>query len=146
MTPTQNLITTQARRLFPEVVELYERALKLEREHTAGLQRVAGGYHDSAATFCTTWPSGRFARQLQMAQAAIGLNSLGRMEAHTLSTLHLVLFALHRIANQDWKPAVRPPANLDTGQMLLARHAKALQTVRADRHLRLDQRHARVAG
>jgi pyruvate kinase len=65
-------------------------------------------------------------RQIQMALAAIGLSSLGRMEAHTLSTLHAVLFALHRIANQDWKPAVRPPVNLDTGQMLLARHSKDL--------------------
>ncbi len=48
MTSPQNLIAAQARRLIPEVQELYERALKLEQEYSAGLQRVAVGYYDSA--------------------------------------------------------------------------------------------------
>jgi len=109
------------------VAELYERALKLEQEHRAGLQRVAVGYHDSARNLLHYLAIRQVdVRQIQMALAAIGLSSLGRMEAHTLSTLHAVLFALHRIANQDWKPAARPPVNLDTGPMLLARHAKDL--------------------
>jgi pyruvate kinase len=127
MTPTQHLIATQARRLIPEVAELYDRALKLEQEHSAGLQRVAVGYHDSARNLLHYLAIRQVdVRQIQMALAAIGLSSLGRMEAHTLSTLHAVLFALHRIADQDWKPKTSPPANLDTGQMLLARHANAL--------------------
>jgi pyruvate kinase len=127
MTPTQHLIATQAQRLIPEVAELYERALKLEQEHNAELQRVAVGYRDSARNLLHYLAIRQVdVRQIQMALAAIGLSSLGRMEAHTLNTLHAVLFALSRIANQDWKPAVRPPVNLDTGQMLLARQAKAL--------------------
>ena len=127
MTPTQHLIATQAQRLIPEVTELHERALKLEEEHSAGLQRVAVGYQDSARNLLHYLAIRQVdVRQIQMALAAIGLSSLGRMEAHTLSTLHAVLFALHRIANQDWTPRVRSPVNLDTGQMLLARHAKAL--------------------
>ena len=127
MTPTQHLIATQAQRLIPEVAELYERALRLEQEHSAGLQRVAVGYHDSARNLLHYLAIRQVdIRQIQMALAAIGLSSLGRMEAHTLDTLHAVLFALHRIANQDWKPKVRSPVNLDTGQMLLSRHAKAL--------------------
>ncbi|MGH9852058.1 MAG: pyruvate kinase, partial [Blastocatellia bacterium] len=109
------------------MAELYERALKLEQEHSAGLQRVAVGYRDSARNLLHYLAVRQVdVRQLQMALAAIGLSSLGRMEAYTLSTLHAVLFALHRIANQDWKPEVRPPVNIDAGQMLLARHAKAL--------------------
>jgi pyruvate kinase len=132
MTPTQNLIATQAQRLIPEVAKLYERALKLEQEHTEGLQRVAEGYHDSARNLLHYLAIRQVdVRQIQMALAAIGLSSLGRMEAHTLSTLNAVLFALHRIADQDWKPAVRPPVNFDTGRMLLARHAKALLGVPA---------------
>jgi pyruvate kinase len=70
-----------------------------------------------------------------MALAALGLSSLGRMEAHTLNTLHAVLFALHRIANQDWKPKVTPPVNLVTGQMLLARHATSLLGLPAGKRL-----------
>jgi pyruvate kinase len=127
MTPTQHLIMTQAQRLIPEVAELYERALKLEHEHSAGLERVAVGYHDSARNLLHYLAIRQVdVRQIQMALAAIGLSSLGRMEAHTLSTLHAVLFALHRIANQDWKPKVAQPVNLETGQMLLARHAATL--------------------
>jgi pyruvate kinase len=91
------------------------------------LQRVAVGYHDSARNLLHYLAIRQVdLRQIQMALAALGLSSLGRMEAHTLNTLHAVLFALHRIANQDWKPKVTPPVNLDTGQMLLSRHAKAL--------------------
>jgi pyruvate kinase len=132
MTPTQHLIATQALRLIPEVAELYERALNLEEEHSAGLQRIEVGYRDSARNLLHYLAVRQVdVRKLQMALAAIGLSSLGRMEAHTLSTLHAVLFALHRIADQDWKPEVRPPVNLDTGQMLLARHAKALLGVPA---------------
>lgn len=125
--PTQHLIAAQAQRLIPEVEELYERALNLEQEHSAGLQRVAVGYQDSARNLLHYLAIRQVdVRQIQMALAALGLSSLGRMEAHTLNTLHAVLFALHRIANQDWEPKVIPPVNLDTGQMLLARHATAL--------------------
>jgi pyruvate kinase len=127
MTPTQNLIATQARKLIPQVTGLYERALKHEREHTEGLQRVAEGYQDSARNLLHYLAIRQVdVRPIQMALAAIGLSSLGRMEAHTLSTLNAVLFALHRIADQDWKPAIRPPVNFDTGRMLLERHAQAL--------------------
>jgi pyruvate kinase len=48
MTPTQHLIATQAQRLIPEVSDLYERALKLERDHGAELQQVDVAYRDSA--------------------------------------------------------------------------------------------------
>jgi pyruvate kinase len=136
MTPTQNPIAAQAQRLIPEVAELYERALNLEQEHSAGLRRVAVGYQDSARNLLHYLAIRQVdLRQIQMALAAIGLSSLGRMEAHTLNTLHAVLFALHRIANQDWKPKVTPPVNLVTGQMLLARHATALLGLPAGKRL-----------
>jgi pyruvate kinase len=58
--------------------------------------------------------------------ASLGLSSLGRMEASGLFTLSTVLFALHRIAGQDWLPRTKPPVDFDAGQMLLARHAETL--------------------
>jgi pyruvate kinase len=136
MTPTQHLTATQAQRLIPEVADLYERALNLEQEHSAGLQRVAVGYQDSARNLLHYLAIRQVdVRQIQMALAALGLSSLGRMEAHTLNTLHAVLFALHRIANKDWDPKVIPPVNLDTGQMLLARHATDLLGLPAGKRL-----------
>jgi len=43
-----------------------------------------------------------------------------------LSTLQAVLFALHRIASQNWTPQAKPPVNFHGGQTLLARHAETL--------------------
>jgi pyruvate kinase len=124
---TQNIIATQAQRLIPELTDLYERALKLEREHAAELQQVDGAYRDSARNLLHYLAVRQVdIRQLQLALAALGLSSLGRMEAHTLSTLHAVLFALHRIAGQDWTPQTQPPVNFHDGQMLLARQAETL--------------------
>ena len=45
------LIAAQAQRLIPEVAELFERALKLEQEHGAGLQRVAVGTMTASQPF-----------------------------------------------------------------------------------------------
>jgi pyruvate kinase len=132
MTPTQHLIATQAQRLIPEVSDLYERALKLERDHGAELQQVDVAYRDSARNLLHYLAVRQVdIRRLQIVLAALGLSSLGRMEAHTLSTLHAVLFALHRIANQNWAPDTKPPVNFHAGQMLLARHAEILLGVPA---------------
>jgi pyruvate kinase len=48
------------------------------------------------------------------------------MEAHTLSTLNAVLFALNRITGQNWAPSVKPPVDFNTGQMMLAKQAESL--------------------
>ncbi len=48
------------------------------------------------------------------------------MEAHTLSTLNAVLFALSRIASQSWEPSAKPPVDFNSGQMSLARQAESL--------------------
>ncbi len=132
MTPTQDLIATQAQRLIPELTGLYERALKLEQDHAAELQRVDVAYRDSARNLLHYLAVRQVdIRQLQIALAALGLSSLGRMEAHTLSTLQAVLFALSRIAGQNWTPQAKPPVNFHGGQTLLARHAETLLGVPA---------------
>ena len=121
MTPTQSLIVGQAQRLIPEVMDLYDRALALEQSYAESLQKVGLGYRDSARNLLHYLAVRQVdVRQLQIALAALGLSSLGRMESHTLSTLQAVLFALSRIANQSWTPQAKPPVNFHTGQMLLA--------------------------
>ncbi len=127
MRPTQSQIGARARRLIPRVAELYERALALEKSYSETLQKVDAAYRDSARNLLHYLAVRQIdIRQLQMGLASIGLSSLGRMEAHTLGTLNTVLFALNRIANQDWTPDANVRVDFDTGQMLLQRRAEDL--------------------
>src|SRR5262249_23668830 len=127
MTPTQHLIATQAQRLIPKVSELYDRALKLEKDYSEELQRIDIAHRESARNLLHYLAVRQVdIRQLQITLAGIGLSSLGRMEAHTLSTLNAVLFALSRITGQNWAPAVKPPVDFNSGQMTLAKHAESL--------------------
>src|SRR5262245_19875184 len=103
MTSTQNLFASHAQRLIPEIKELYDRALALEKEYEESLKNVDIGYRKSAQNLLHYLAVRQVdVRQQQMALAALGLSSLGRMEACTLSTLSTVLFALHRITGQQW--------------------------------------------
>jgi pyruvate kinase len=132
MTSTQQQIVAQARRLIPQVEELYERALALEKNCVETLQRVDAAYRDSARNLLHYLAVRQIdVRQLQIGLASIGLSSLGRMEAHTLSTLSEVLFALHRIADQYWAPDAKSPVDFNTGQLSLNRHAETLLGVPA---------------
>src|SRR5262245_18226979 len=127
MTSTQHQIATQAQRLIPLVAELYERALALEKNYGEALQRVDSAYRDSARNLLHYLAVRQIdIRQLQIGLASIGLSSLGRMEAHALNTLNAVLFALHRITNQNWAAGMKSPVDFNTGEMLLNRHAENL--------------------
>lgn len=132
MTPTQSLIATQAQRLIPEVMELYERALALEQSYEQSLQKIGQDYRDSARNLLHYLAVRQIdVRPLQVALAGMGLSSLGRMEASSLFTLSAVLFALHRLAGQDWRPMVKPPIDFEAGQIRLNRHAETLLGVPA---------------
>ena len=66
-------------------------------------------------------------RTLQDELAALGLSSLGRTEAHVMSTLDAVLVALHHMAG--WKidaPAPSEYPGFREGRSLLAAHTEAL--------------------
>jgi pyruvate kinase len=127
MASTQHQIAAQAQRLIPQVEELYERALALEKNYGETLQKVDAAYRDSARNLLHYLAVRQIdIRQLQIGLASIGLSSLGRMEAHTLSTLGEVLFALHRIADQTWAPDVKSPIDFNGGQMSLNRRAETL--------------------
>jgi pyruvate kinase len=79
MTPTQHLIATQAQRLIPEISNLYDRALKLERDHSAELEQIDLAYRDSGRNLLHYLAIRQLdIRRLQIEQAALGLSSLGR--------------------------------------------------------------------
>src|SRR5262245_49737309 len=127
MSSTQHHIAVQAQRLIPLVAELYERALTLEKNYGEALQKVDAAYRDSARNLLHYLAVRQVdIRQLQTGLASLGLSSLGRMEAHTLNTLNAVLFALHRITNQNWAPDAKSLVDFNTGEMLLNRHAENL--------------------
>lgn len=127
MTPTQSLVAHEAQRLIPEMLDLYERAVALEHSFADSLQKASLGYRDSARNLLHYLAVRQTdIRPLQTALAALGLSSLGRMESSTLFTLSTVLFALHRLAGQEWRPELKPPVDFDAGQMLLNRHAETL--------------------
>src|SRR4029434_3033610 len=132
MASTQHQIAAQAQGLIPQVEELYERALALDKNYGEALQNVDAAYRDSARNLLHYLAVRQIdLRPLQSGLASIGLSSLGRMEAHTLSTLGEVLFALHRIADQNWAPDAKSPVEFNNGQMSLNRHAETLLGVPA---------------
>jgi pyruvate kinase len=132
MTPTQHLIVTQAQALIPQVEDLYERSLALEKNCVETLQRVDAAYRDSARNLLHYLAVSQIdIRKLQIGLASIGLSSLGRMEAYTLSTLGEVLFALHRITGQSWAPDAKALVDFNTGEASLNRHAETLLGVPA---------------
>src|SRR5215510_2976754 len=127
MSSTQHHIAVPAQRLIRLVAKLYERALTLEKNYGEALQRVDAAYRDSARNLLHYLAVRQIdIRQLQTGLASIGLSSLGRMEAYTLNTLNAVLFALHRITNQNWTPEAKSPVDFNYGGMLLNRHAENL--------------------
>jgi len=66
-------------------------------------------------------------RTLQDDLAALGLSSLGRTEAHVMSTLNAVLVALHHLAGRKIEVQVRSEfPGFREGRSLLAAHTEAL--------------------
>jgi pyruvate kinase len=66
-------------------------------------------------------------RTLQEDLAALGLSSLGRTEAHVMSTLNAVLVALHHMAGRKFEVQVRSEfPGFREGRSLLAAHTEAL--------------------
>ena len=66
-------------------------------------------------------------RTLQDELAALGLSSLGRTEAHVMSTLNAVLVALHHMAGRKIEaPAPSECPGFREGRSILAEHTEAL--------------------
>jgi pyruvate kinase len=73
---------------------------------------------------------------LQQDLALLGLSRLGRVEAHTLSSIDAVLDALHVLANIENAEKIRVPSiDLKTGGLHLNTHADSLLGPSSERHL-----------
>lgn len=120
-------MTSLPDRLIAPVTELRQRALALERRYQDEINKVATAYQDSARNLLHYLALRQVdLRDLQDDLAALGLSSLGRLEAHTLHTLEAVLVALHRLAGRD--PQIEAAASLDFkhGRHLLNEHTRQL--------------------
>ena len=115
----------QAQRLIGPLRELYDQACALENEQATQLAAVDTTFQNSARNLIHYLAVRQHdIRPLQNELAALGLSSLGRLEAHTLATLQSVLVALHRLAEvppPDLHTA--PPVTFYTGPMLLNQHS-----------------------
>lgn len=120
-------VISSARRLMNPLHDLRQRALTLEAAHAADLDRVDPLFRDSARNLLH-YLALRQAdlRPLQTELSALGLSSLGRTEAHVLSTLNSVLVAASRLAATDWEPPATelPPVDHRSGPLLLQEHTK----------------------
>jgi pyruvate kinase len=118
----------RARRLIAPLQELYEQACELEISHAADIAAIDAAFDASARNLLHYLAMRQNdIRPLQTELAALGLSSLGRLEAHTLTTLQSVLIALHRLSEQP-EPHFQehPPVTFFTGPMLLNQHSLQL--------------------
>ena len=66
-------------------------------------------------------------RGLQERLAGMSVSSLGRSEAHVMSSLDKVIGILHRLAGRDWTPMQQDePAGRQHGRALLEQHGRTL--------------------
>ncbi|MCB1801065.1 MAG: pyruvate kinase [Gammaproteobacteria bacterium] len=117
------------RRLIGEVDQLLQEALDFELLFATDLDQVAPDRLPSARNLLHYLAVRRHdIRKLQESLSAVGLSSLGRMEAHTLATLAAVRTALHHLAGERSPPVIEhePPVDIASGPQLLVQHANAL--------------------
>ncbi|MCB0120981.1 MAG: hypothetical protein KDE58_01995, partial [Caldilineaceae bacterium] len=118
----------RAQRLIVPLRELYDQACAVEGNHAADIAAIDSAFEASARNLLHYLAVRQHdIRPLQTELAALGLSSLGRLEAHTLTTLQAVLVALHRLSDQPAPTfAEHPPVTFFTGPMLLNQHSLQL--------------------
>lgn len=117
------------RRLIAEVDALAQDAIDFELHFAAELERVDAAFLASARNLLHYLAVRRHdIRKLQENLSALGLSSLGRMEAHTLATLNAVLAALHHMVGEaaPLPPERAAPVDSASGPVLLTTHANGL--------------------
>ena len=118
-----------AGRILPSLLELRERAVALEQAHIQDFERINPFFRDSACNLVHYLALRQVdLRPLQDELTALGLSSLGRIEAHVMSSLNAVLVAAGRLAGRDWLPPAGEavPADHRTGPLLLQEHTRTL--------------------
>ena len=114
--------------LISRLAEIRRSLIRDESELHERISRVDPAYRKSASNLIHYLALRRHdIRALQDDLAALGLSSLGRTEAHVMSTLEAVLVALHHLAGR--KIRAQAPSEFPgfrEGRSLLAAHTEAL--------------------
>jgi pyruvate kinase len=107
-------------RLLPRLIELRERALKLEHTYEEELGLVEPSYRPSARNFLHYMSVRKHdIRELQHDLASVGLSSLGVLEPHVLASLNAVIGILERLTGKEEVSYPEPPVDFRTGPLLL---------------------------
>jgi pyruvate kinase len=113
-------------RLQRELDVLRDAALDMERSHEEDLTQIPETYRDSARNLLHyTAIRQHDIRSVQRDLHALGLSSLGRMEAYVLASLDAVQAALRRMQGEavEWEPV---PLNFEQGRTLLRTHSDTI--------------------
>jgi pyruvate kinase len=126
-------------RLIPSLVQLRDDGLRLEEQNAAELSKIEPIHRPSARNLLHYLGLRRHdIRGLQRDLHALGLSSLGILEAHTMASLNAVLFVLGQLTGQAVDVSLEPPVDFHTGPRLLRDHARALLGPEpAGRHVRI---------
>jgi pyruvate kinase len=114
-------------RLIPSLQLLRDEALRLEQSFADELSNIEPLYRPSARNLLHYLGLRRHdIRNLQRDLHALGLSSLGILEAHTLASLNAVLDVLGQLTGRDLDHAPEPPVDFRTGPLLLRDHTRTL--------------------
>ena len=119
---------TQSQRLIPSVEKLRNEALALADRYVDLLNRMGQPEGNSARNLLHYLAVRQNdLRRLQADLSALGLSSLGRMEAHTLATLNTVIVALHGLTGRTLPDQLpEPPVDFVTGPLMLRERTHSL--------------------
>ncbi|MDZ4201871.1 MAG: pyruvate kinase [Gallionella sp.] len=122
--------------LIPALKKLRDDALAMEAAHHAQIACIAPHYQSSARNLLHYLALRQTdIRTLQQDLAALGLSRLGRVEAHTMSSINVVLDALHALAGMDRvKHDAASAIDIAGGEKRLNEHAVALLGAGSEKH------------
>ena len=126
-------------RLIPSLQRVREDGLRLEQDFASELAQIEPVYRPSARNLLHYLGLRRHdIRDLQRDLHALGLSSLGILEAHTMASLNAVLEVLGQLTGRTLEATVEPPVDFRTGPLLLRDHTRALLGPEpAGRHVRI---------
>ena len=114
-------------RLTAQLASLRDGALEFERAHAAELARIEPARRNSARNFLHYLSIRQHdIRGLQNELGALGLSSLGVLEAHAMASLNSVIGILEQLIGQNLDETPEPPVDFRTGPLLLREHTLAL--------------------
>ena len=121
------------------LIELREGMLTLEREGSEQIRQVAREHQVSARNLVHyVAMRRRDLRGLQMRLSDLGMSSIGRSEAHALSSVDNVLRLADRLMDEHTAPDIAVPCDQSTGTKLLPKHTQQLLgPPRSDRAVRI---------